>query len=116
MTSIMPAKEVIYILSSGHANYDMAKKLETKVKRIVKEYKIHKIGITGRAPKERFGEYPSIYKKMIVIYKSKSEKYVKNLEKYLVYRTWKNNNNKVGGGGGGLSNIVTNNYLYVLVG
>jgi hypothetical protein len=109
-------KEVQYAISTGHINYEMANKLEAQVKRIVKNYKIYKIGITGVIPIERFRKYPSTYKKMIVIYKSKSETYVKILEKYLVDRTWKTNKNKVGGGGGGLSNKTPIYYLYVVVG
>ncbi len=102
----------------GHLNNATYEKVVKKLKRQIGSGDIY-IGKTGRDPMERFKEHKkknSNWKKMIVLYASKSKKYVENLEYDLVYRTFEFNKNKVSGGGGPLSADNKLNYLYVLVG
>jgi hypothetical protein len=99
-------------------NPTLSKKIERKLIRHVGGKKFY-IGKTGREPALRFQEHlrdNPIWKKMILLYVSKSKKYVEDLEHDLVYATYDINKNKTGGGGGPLSNEHPLNFVYVIIG
>jgi len=76
------------------------------------------IGKTGRDPEYRFREHIKSnpkWKKMIVLYSSKSKRYIEDLEQQLVYATYQRNSNCTGGGGGPLSDKHHSNYVYALI-
>ena len=104
--------------STGHLNPTLYKKIERKLISHVGGKKFY-IGKTGREPALRFQEHRRdnpIWKKMILLYVSKSKKYVEDLEYALVHSTYDFNKNKTGGGGGPLSNEHPMNFVYVLIG
>jgi len=104
--------------ATGHLNPTLYKKIERKLMRHVGSREFY-IGKTGREPALRFQEHRRdnpIWKKMILLYVSKSKKYVEDLEHDLVYATYDFNKNKTGGGGGPLSNEHPMNFVYVLFG
>ena len=104
--------------ATGHLNPTLYKKIERKLMRHVGSREFY-IGKTGSEPALRFQEHRRdnpIWKKMILLYVSKSKKYVEDLEHDLVYATYDFNKNKTGGGGGPLSNEHPMNFVYVLFG
>lgn len=50
---------------------------------------------------------------MIILYKTKSPRYIKDIEKYLIDKNWALIQNQIGGGGGRLSQ-TGNYYLYLI--
>jgi hypothetical protein len=109
--------EIIENPKTGHVNQDLFKLIQRKLTRLVGSKKFY-IGKTGRDPEYRFREHikknPK-WTKMIVLYSSKSKKYVENLEYHLVYSTYQRNSNCTGGGGGPLSAKHHLNYVYALI-
>ena len=104
--------------ATGHLNPTLCKKIGRKLISHVGGKKFY-IGKTGRDPVKRFQEHRRdnpIWKKMILLYVSKSKKYVEDLEYALVHSTYDFNKNKTGGGGGPLSNEHPMNFVYVLIG
>ena len=110
--------KIIQNHATGHMNPTLYKKIERKLIRHVGGKKFY-IGKTGREAALRFQEHRRdnpIWKKMILLYVSKSKKYVEDLEHDLVYATYDFNKNKTGGGGGPLSNEHPLNFVYVIIG
>ncbi len=104
--------------ATGHINQDLIKTIKRLLSCHVGSKKFY-IGKTGRDPRHRFREHlrenPKKWKKMIILYASKSKKYVEDLECYLVLTTYGKNTNCTGGGGGPLSEKHPINYVYVLI-
>lgn len=102
---------------TGHLNPTLIQTIGRKLIRHVGGKKFY-IGKTYREPAARFQEHirnNPVWKKMILLYVSKSKKYVEDLEHELVHATYKFNKNKTGGGGGPLSSEHPFNYVYVLI-
>ncbi len=110
--------KIVDISATGHINQNLIKTIKRLLSCQVGGKKFF-IGKTGRDPRDRFREHlrenPKKWKKMILLYASKSKKHVEDLEYYLVYTTYEKNTNCTGGGGGPLSEKHPTNYVYVLI-
>ena len=107
---------IIFNHKTGHISDDFKKFIDKQAKTIIKKSGELKIGITGRHPKNRFIEYLDLnedWKEMIILYKTKSPRYIKDIEKYLIDKNWALIQNQIGGGGGRLSQ-TGNYYLYLI--
>jgi hypothetical protein len=109
--------EVEYNFITGHFNDDLIKSLSYSVGAYNKNYFV-KIGITGKDPSKRLKEHvkylPHFWDRMIVIYQTSSEKYIRKIEKELIERYREICMNEIGGGGGPISKPQPN-YLYLLL-
>jgi hypothetical protein len=102
---------------TGHAtDKNIIKIINTLIRQVGS--KKYYIGKTGRDPLLRFNEHKQQYnwKKMIILYQSKSKNYVEAVEAILVDYTYEYNKNNTGGGGGPLSSKTQFNYVYALIG
>ena len=70
-----------------------------------------KIGISS-LPHQRATNYGSPYTAMIVLYRTTSETFVRDMEKTLVEEYWESCDNNVAGGGGSLGGAPY--YLYIV--
>ena len=70
-----------------------------------------KIGITGD-PDRRAYQYGNLYDDLVVVYKTRSEKFVRDWEWYLTCCYWGDCDNSIKGGGGKLEGPPY--YLYVV--
>lgn len=70
-----------------------------------------KVGITNN-PQARARAYGYEYDEMIVLYRTSSDDFVRDLESALVYEYWYMNDNLTGGGGGGRG--MPPYYLYIV--
>ncbi len=69
-----------------------------------------KIGISSD-PKERAMTYEGTYGEMVVLYETQSERFVRDIERFLIDNYWYDCDNIIGGGGGRLGKPPY--YLYV---
>jgi hypothetical protein len=102
---------------TGHISGELKNSIDKSVKSLIKKKRELKIGITGRHPKNRFIEYLDKnegWRDMVILYKTKSSNYIKDLERHLIYRHWDFIQNQIGGGGGRLSEKGIF-YLYVVL-
>ena len=70
-----------------------------------------KIGITSN-PKERALDYSSEYDDMMLLYKTSSDNYVKDMERRMICEYWDYVDNSIGGGGGRLGSAPY--FLYIV--
>ena len=104
--------KVEYNMVSGFPS-DVIPHLERSLSQYNSRYSCVKVGITGRAPEERFAEHRrGGWKRMVVKYVSSSRAFVNRMEDYFIYtRPWLNNRWH------GLSHIKEegDNYLYFIM-
>jgi predicted GIY-YIG superfamily endonuclease len=103
---------------TGHATDKNINKIKKTLNALIRQVGIKKlyIGKTGD-PSGRFNKHKqNKWKKMIILYQSKSKNYVEEVESILVAYTYEFNKNKTGGGGGPLSSKTQFNYVYALIG
>ena len=80
-------KNVVYDYITGHATDEIYEHLTRSIAQYEKHYSSVKIGITGRFPEVRFKEHLDVdltWKKMIVKYKTKSERYCNEIEQHFI--------------------------------
>ena len=108
-------REVEYNYIGGHLN-EVLESLNRTIGQYIRRHRTVKIGITGRNPQLRFNEHLKDRKwsRMVVIYKTSSENYVRTLESWLVEQHWNDVYNDTGGGGGKITE-EGDFYLYVLL-
>lgn len=108
-------KEVEYNYIGGHLN-EVLESLNRTIGQYKRGHRTIKIGITGRDPQIRFNEHlkKRQWSRMVVIYSTSSENYVRTLEKWLVDEHWDDVYNDTGGGGGKITK-PGNFYLYLLL-
>lgn len=108
-----------WLYYSGHLTSDLKSRLKNSISNFIIHTDFFYIGITDN-PYRRFREHKfKGFKRMVVLYRTSSAKYEKNLEKELVeyYRSKYSDklmNNK--GGGGGRFGQNKFKYLYLLLG
>ena len=88
--------KIVHNPATGHLNQGLYTKINRKLTRHIDSKKFY-IGKTGRDPEVRLKEHlrnNPHWKKMVVLYCSKSKKYVEDLEHELVHSTYKFNKNK----------------------
>ena len=104
---------------TGHATDKNINKIKKTLNALISQVGSKKlyIGKTGD-PSGRFNKHKqqSKWKKMIILYQSKSKNYVEAVEAILVDYTYEYNKNNTGGGGGPLSSKTQFNYVYALIG
>lgn len=100
---------------TGRVSDNLKKTFNRKIGQYIAGSNYIKIGITSRKPKERFEEHLKEinWKRMVVLYRTTSEDYVKELERFLIANHFDYLTNEVGGGGGDLSN-GSSCYLYII--
>lgn len=101
---------------TGHLSEELQLKIDMKIRGYNMNFQKLKIGITGRPPHLRFMEHLENFnwKKKVILYRTKSEVYVRAMEKYLVAKHWNFIENETGGGGGKIRKDGYN-YVYVIL-
>lgn len=102
-------------IATGRFSDDLKKFFNRRIAQYLSRANELKIGITSRNPKIRFEEHlkDKNWKRMVVLYKTTSVDYVKELERFLVNNYFDYITNEVGGGGGDLSSGGSS-FLYII--
>jgi len=108
--------ELEYFYWEGHKEKNsIRKKLNRSIGQYTRYYKKIKIGISCN-PERRKNEHNISgkgWRKMIILYKTTSKKYIDSLEKEVIDYHWDYVENEVSGGGG--QKGVSPYYLYILI-